>query len=133
MLRYYLVPFETDEAKLIADVQPMHLDVFGIASGLIPKALKQSGSVVSEWLREYYVMCVERKNKSDYAEIEKLTDVIRLDANTELSKLSAKGMDMSSVTSRDDMDRVLTKWLIDDGKILSGILRPIIKKVETVN
>jgi len=122
MIRYYLVPFETDKAKLIADVQPMHLDVFGKANGLIPKAVKQNGSVVTEWREEHYIVRVEHKEESEYAEIEKLIDVIRLDADTELQKLEEKGMDTSLVASRDDIDRVVTKWLIDEERVLSEVL-----------
>jgi len=128
VIRYYLVPFETDEAKLIFDVQPMHLEVFGVASGLIPKVVKQAGPVVTEWRKEYYVMCVERKDVSEYAEIEALEEVIRLDANTELAKLTTIGIDTSLVVTRDDMDRAVTKWLLDDEKILSEVLNPIVKK-----
>jgi len=123
MIRYYLTPFETDEGKMIADAQPLYLDIFGKANGLIPKSLKQTGSVVTEWLREYYIVRVERKEESEYAEIEKLTDIIRLDANTELSKLTALGIDTSLVANRDDMDKVVTKWLIDEERILSEVLK----------
>ena len=125
MIRYYLVPFETDKAKLIADVQPMHLKVFGVVSGLIPKSVSQSESIVTEWREEHYVVCVECETVNEYTEIEGLTDVVRLDANTELAKLEAKGIDTSLCVTRDDMDMAVTKWLVDDEKILSEILKPV--------
>jgi len=128
MIRYYLVPFETDEEKLIADAQPMHLDVFGKASGLISKPVSKDGSITTAWREEYYIVCVERENVSEYDKIEGLKEVIRLDANTELSELSKKKIDTSLVSNRDDMDRAVTKWLIDDEKILSEVLNPIVKK-----
>ena len=123
MIRYYLIPFETDKEKLTCDAQPMYLDKLGLASGLIPKSLKMEGSVVTEWLREYYVVRIERKNSSEYKDIELLPLTIRLDADTELTKLTELGMNTSLVASRDDMDKVVTKWLIDDEKILSEVLK----------
>jgi len=36
--------------------------------------------------------------------------------------LEEKGMDTSLVASRDDIDRVVTKWLIDEERVLSEVL-----------
>lgn len=126
--RYYLIPFETDIEKLTADVQPKYLDLLGKANGLIPAILEMDGSTVIRWKQEYYVVRMDRENIADFDEIEKMPDVIKLDTETKVLDLAVVGVDttgLSDLSAREDKDRAVTKWLIDEEKILSEVLSGI--------
>lgn len=125
MIRYYLIPFETDE-KLIqgCDICPKYLADLGKCAGLLPKIVSMTGSIVTQWLRDYYLICIERGTADEYAVIESHGDVIRIDATTNLSALSALGVNITGISSVADIERAVTKWLIDDEKDFDRIISP---------
>ncbi len=125
MFRYYLIPFETDPAKMRGDAQPKYLDLLGKANGLLPAVVEQIGPTVTEWRQEYYIVRMDRATAEEFEEIEKMTDVISLDVDTEVAKLALVGVDttgLSDLSSRDEKDNAVTEWLIGEERILSEVL-----------
>jgi hypothetical protein len=130
MIRYYLIPFETDKPKLESfgykkGVAPKYLDLIGVAGGMQPLPEQYKDGEVSVWRENYYVVAMERDNASDYTEIESKSDVIRIDSTTDKSTLSGLGMDTAKIKGDGyiERDKAVTKWLTGEEKILGDSLR----------
>lgn len=128
MFRYYLIPFETDPEKMIPNLvsQPKYIKLFGrTATALQPKIVAKEGCIPVTYRQNYYIIRLDKDLPEEYDEIESMPDVIRLDADTEVSKLAAVGVDVtgiSDLSARKDKDRTVTKWLTDKETILSEVL-----------
>lgn len=116
MIRYYLVPFETDVVNKNAwgyrDGQcPKYLPELGSARGVI--SLDQSG-------KPYYIIVIEDK-KQDMTKLESHLDVKKLDSNFKKAQLQVLGVDtsvMEAIPSEDEVEQELTKWLIGEPRTL---------------
>ena len=127
MFRYYLIPFETDPAKKIpgCTAQPKYINLFGKASSLQPKPVEREGHIVTKYKQNYYIVRMDKELPEDFDEIEKMPDVIRLDASTEISKLISAGIGTTGlidISPREEKDRAVTKWLTGEERVLSEVL-----------
>ena len=125
-IRYYLIPFETNPSKMIADIQPKHLELCGECKGLISKVVGMNESTITKFLRNYYIVQVPYKDLAELAELEKQKDVLRLDKDTKIDDLSAIRVETKNITdlsTRDEKDFAVTKWLIGEEKIISDVLK----------
>jgi len=116
--RYYLIPFETDPAKLGGmDAAPKYFDLIGgNATGLIPQETT-TNRLNRTWLRNFYVVKIDSE---DFTALDAKPDVIHLTKQkilNNLSKVQALGIDTTGLTADttlSQIERRICKWLVDD-------------------
>jgi len=119
-MNYYLIPFDTSEnaKKMKLEVVPKYKidNLLGAASGLISKRVGKG------FLRNYYVVLLGKD--ADAGKLEVKEDVLKLDKDTSVVALADLGVNtLSIVPGYESRDKAVTKWLIDEEKILSEVLK----------
>lgn len=127
-MKYYLIPFETDPDKMKGyDSCPKYLDEFIHGCNCLqPLVTEKNGSTDIAWRQKYYLVCVKSVICQLLVEMHK--DVIFINKDTlkaDLEKINIavdKIPDSITPTRRDAVDKSVTKWLINEEKVLSDIL-----------
>jgi len=131
-MKYFLVPcMDKEEVKQYKmDWAPKYLDEFGIATDLIAKTVEQKESTITKLLQNYYVIVVDDA-KSEQV-LSSKPDVLELNATTQKSEMDVLGIDTSKIIGDgyEERDKAVTKWLIEEEKVLSTILQPPKKTIE---
>jgi len=126
--RYYLIPFETDPAKLGGiDAAPKYLDLIGSdCVGLIAKETT-TDRLNRMWLRDYYIVKISFPADADFAPLDAQPDVIHLTKQkilNNLSKVQALGIDTTGLTADTTLSQIqkrICKWATEEDKDFSGI------------
>lgn len=128
--RFYLIPFETDAAKLKGmEAAPKYLDRMpvGRQTGLIPKETTID-KLNKTWLRDYYVVKIVTEDALDFAALDAQSDVIHITKQKildNIGKVQALGIDttgLSESTTLSQMQKRIRQWLTEEtGKDFSEI------------
>jgi len=127
MKLYYLIPFETDEAKRnCPGFQPKYLDLIRghNAQGTISKITRKIGAVTVECKQPYYLIELEAKATDEMKELEHNADVIKIDADITQAKFAAQNIDISGYSDllgQEQKERLIMQWLTDEDKPISGV------------
>lgn len=126
MAKYYIVPFETNEEKMICDFQPKYLaELTGKIRGVQPIITNKIGSKAVAWREEYYIIVTSSILNQKL--LEACMDVIRVDKDTlkeDLENLDIPNDDIPvelTPDRRDKVDKSVTKWLINEERILRNL------------
>ena len=114
--RYYLIPFEPDEKKLTGvRIQPKYLSMFpSEAKGVI--ATNEGNAI------DYYAVRIGFENNIFFDDIEAKNDVLRIDENTDTSKLIELGVEnVSELSSQAEKERAIFVWLTGEDKELKDL------------
>jgi hypothetical protein len=126
MIKRYLIPIDKDARKDGSDgVQPKYLDLLtsGTAKGIIPKETT-SDWTNRTWLRDHYIVEVDTKDQAVFTALEKQADVVLLAANIDVAKITAAGVDTSSLnafSTATDKEKAVVSWLTTEAKSFSQV------------
>ncbi len=120
--RFYLIPFETDAAKLVGmDAAPKYLDLMpvGLQVGLVSKETTID-KLSRTWLRDYYVVKIVTEDALDFAALDAQSDAIHITKQkilNNIDKVQALGIDttdLSESTTLSQMQKRIRQWLTEE-------------------
>lgn len=108
--RYYVVPVVVSET---GEVEPKYLNLMlGEKTGLIGPELPSRDS--REFREPYYVVKITAKDEAEFVEFDKMSDAINVTSTEILGKVSELeeiGVDLTTATSVEDMEKSVVEWL----------------------